>query len=54
MCIRDRAWAKAIRRGEQDPQQRPEEALADLEVLEAMLRSGERGGEAVDLQYQDI
>ncbi|KAI7330063.1 NAD(P)-binding protein [Hortaea werneckii] len=46
------AWAESIVSGKQDDQQKPEEALADLECLEAMLKSGERGGEPVSLQYQ--
>jgi len=46
------AWAKSLVSGKQDLQQRPEEALADLEILEAMLSSGEKGGEAVELKYQ--
>ncbi|KAI6810018.1 NAD(P)-binding protein [Hortaea werneckii] len=46
------AWADSIVSGKQDDQQKPEEALADLECLEAMLKSGEKGGEPVSLQYQ--
>ena len=46
------AWAKSIQEGKWDPRQSAEEGLADLEILEAMLRSGERGGEAVELKYQ--
>ncbi|KAI0127987.1 hypothetical protein BJ170DRAFT_627985 [Xylariales sp. AK1849] len=46
------AWAKSIVAGKQEPKQKPEEALADLELLEAMLKSGEKGGEPVGLQYQ--
>ena len=38
--------------GKQEPQQKPEEALADLEILEAMLKSGESGGQPVELKYQ--
>ncbi|KAI1869718.1 uncharacterized protein JN550_005699 [Neoarthrinium moseri] len=46
------AWAKSILSGKQDPQQSPEEALADLELLEAMLTSGEKDGAPVKLSYQ--
>lgn len=30
----------------------PEEALADLEVMEKMIQSSERGGEKMTLEYQ--
>ncbi|KAL9089413.1 MAG: hypothetical protein Q9165_005734 [Trypethelium subeluteriae] len=43
------AWAKALETGMQDPRQKPEEALRDLEMLEAMLLSGEQNGQPVDL-----
>lgn len=46
------AWAKSLVSGKADPQQSPEEALADLEVLEAMLQSGEKGGQPVELRCQ--
>lgn len=46
------AWAKSLKTGQWDSRQTAEEALADLEILEAMLTSGERGGKAVELQYQ--
>jgi predicted dehydrogenase len=46
------AWAKSIVDGKQEPQQIPEEALADLDLLEAMLRSDEQGGQPVELKYQ--
>ncbi|KAK0958438.1 hypothetical protein LTS01_021887 [Friedmanniomyces endolithicus] len=46
------AWAKSLVSGKQEPKQRPEEALADLEILEAMLRSGESGGQPVELKLQ--
>ncbi|GJN69972.1 oxidoreductase family, NAD-binding Rossmann fold protein [Purpureocillium lilacinum] len=39
------AWANGIARGEPNPLQSPEEALADLEFLEKMFVSGERDGE---------
>lgn len=47
-----RVWGEAIAAGKADPRQSPEEALADLELLEAMLRSGEQNGQAMSLRYQ--
>ncbi|KAG9255512.1 oxidoreductase family protein [Emericellopsis atlantica] len=38
------AWAQGIASGKQNPLQTPEEALADLEFLEKMFRSGEQDG----------
>lgn len=38
------AWAKSIADGKPNPLQLPEEALADLEFLEKMFRSGEQNG----------
>lgn len=46
------AWARSIKRGEPDVQQSPEEALADLEFLEALLKSGEKDGAPVKLELQ--
>lgn len=46
------AWAKSLKSGKWDPRQSAEEALADLEILEAMLTSGESSGKAVELKYQ--
>ena len=46
------AWAKSIQECKWDSRQSAEEGLADLEILETMLRSGERGGEPIELQYQ--
>ncbi|OCK82602.1 oxidoreductase-like protein family [Lepidopterella palustris CBS 459.81] len=46
-----RAWGESLVAGKVNPRQAPEEALADLEVLEAMLRSGEQNGEPVDLKH---
>ena len=45
-------WAQSILDGKLDPRQSPEEALADLELIEAMLRSGEQHGKPESLQYQ--
>ncbi len=47
-----RIWGEAIMAGKADPRQSPEEALADLDLLEAMLRSGEQNGQAMPLRYQ--
>ncbi|KAF7530914.1 hypothetical protein G7054_g9363 [Neopestalotiopsis clavispora] len=46
------AWARSIKSGKPDAQQSPEEALADLEMLEAMLKSGEQDGAPVQLSLQ--
>ncbi|KAL5458355.1 hypothetical protein PMIN06_003393 [Paraphaeosphaeria minitans] len=43
------AWGKALAGGKSDPRQSAEEALRDLQVLEAMLQSGEKGGAPVEL-----
>lgn len=43
------AWGKALSDGKPHPKQSGEEALRDLQVLEAMLRSGERGGVPMEL-----
>ena len=46
------AWVRSLQEGKWDKRQSAEEGLADLEVLEGMVRSGERGGEVVELRYQ--
>ncbi|CAJ2503226.1 Uu.00g106200.m01.CDS01 [Anthostomella pinea] len=46
------AWAEAIESGVPSPEQTPELALGDLELMEAMLTSGDRDGERQKLQYQ--
>jgi len=46
------AWAKSLVSGKQEARQKPEEALADLEILEAMLKSGESEGQPCELKYQ--
>ncbi|EON69762.1 hypothetical protein W97_09025 [Coniosporium apollinis CBS 100218] len=46
-----KAWGEGIESGNQDPRQTPEEALKDLEVLEAMLQSGEGNGVPIDLKH---
>lgn len=45
-------FADSIVKGTASSRQSPEEALADLEILEQMLRSGERDGEKVPLHLQ--
>ncbi|KAF2873781.1 hypothetical protein BDV95DRAFT_488933 [Massariosphaeria phaeospora] len=45
-----KAWAESLEKGVMNPRQSPEEALKDLELLEAMLKSGEQGGAAVELK----
>ena len=47
-----RKWGEALAEGKTNQRQRPEEALADLELIEAMLRSGEQGGKPIALKYQ--
>ncbi|KAI0164332.1 NAD(P)-binding protein [Hypoxylon sp. FL1284] len=46
------AWAEAVQSGVPNPEQTPEKALGDLELLESMLTSGEWGGKAQTLQFQ--
>jgi len=46
------AWAEALVAGKPEPRQSPEEALADLEILEKLLRSGEGQGTSESLQFQ--
>ncbi|EPE27801.1 NAD(P)-binding Rossmann-fold containing protein [Glarea lozoyensis ATCC 20868] len=46
------AWAKSLSEGTPNPGQAPEQALADLEILEKMLKSGENQGAAQSLKYQ--
>jgi predicted dehydrogenase len=45
-----RAWAESLEKNEANPAQSPEEALKDLQVLEAALRSGEQGGQAIEMK----
>ncbi|KAF3358488.1 hypothetical protein VdG1_00048 [Verticillium dahliae VDG1] len=49
-----RAWGEALVAGKVRPEQEPEAALADLELIELMLRSGESNGAPVDTQHQDV
>lgn len=46
------AWGESLAAGKPNPLQSPEEALADLELLEKMLRSGEGHGKTESLQFQ--
>jgi predicted dehydrogenase len=46
------AWAQALLDGAPNPEQSPEQALADLEILEKMLKSGEAQGKVESLQLQ--
>jgi len=43
------AWAEALKAGKPNSKQSPEEALADLEILEQMLKSG---GKPLNLEFQ--
>jgi predicted dehydrogenase len=45
-----KAWAEGLAQGKPNEKQSPEEALADLQVIEAALRSGEDGGKPIELQ----
>ena len=48
-----RAWGEALAAGKVNEAQFPEEALADLELIEAMLRSGEQDGARIKLEHQE-
>lgn len=54
VTIEVRAWGEALVGGRIDPLQSPREALADLELIEACLRSGEQGAKVVELKHQEI
>ncbi|KAL9082789.1 MAG: hypothetical protein Q9159_006165 [Coniocarpon cinnabarinum] len=47
-----KCWAEGMQTGKWNPRMKPEEALADLEIIEAMLQSGERDGAPIDLKFQ--
>lgn len=49
-----RKWGEALAAGTVNPLQSPEEGLADLELIEAMLRSGEQGGVPIKLEHQEV
>ncbi|KAI1344841.1 oxidoreductase [Xylariaceae sp. FL0016] len=46
------AWAEALQAGTANPEQTPELALGDLELMEKMLTSGDQNGAPQKLQYQ--
>ncbi|KAJ2988384.1 hypothetical protein NUW58_g4009 [Xylaria curta] len=46
------AWAETLRSGNPYPEQTPELALGDLELLEKMLTSGDKEGARQQLEYQ--
>ncbi|KAJ2896794.1 oxidoreductase family protein [Zalerion maritima] len=46
------AWAESLSSGNPNPLQSPEEAFADLELLEKMFRSGEEHGSKQALHFQ--
>jgi predicted dehydrogenase len=46
------AWAESIVAGQANEAQSPEQALADLEILEKLLKSGESKGKVEILQHQ--
>ena len=45
------AWAQSLKTGKWDARQSAAEGLADLEILETMLKSGQ-AGIPIDLKYQ--
>jgi predicted dehydrogenase len=45
-------WGQALVAGKTNERQSPEEALADLEIIEACLKSGEQDGKPIKLKYQ--
>ncbi|PYH76916.1 oxidoreductase family, NAD-binding Rossmann fold protein [Aspergillus uvarum CBS 121591] len=47
-----RAWGEALTSGKLKAEQRPEEALADLEVIELILKSGKENGAPQVTRYQ--
>jgi len=49
-----RYWGEALAAGRVNADQRPEEALADLELIEKMLRSGENDGETQTCSLQAV
>ncbi|KAJ1326379.1 1,5-anhydro-D-fructose reductase (1,5-anhydro-D-mannitol-forming) [Microdochium nivale] len=46
------AWAEALQAGRPNPAQSPEQAVADLEIFEKMLRSGEQNGSVQKTEHQ--
>lgn len=44
-----KAWAESLEKGQRNEAQSPEEALSDLKILEACLRSGEQQGKPINV-----
>ncbi len=49
-----KAWGEALSTGKPNSLQTPQQGLADLEIIEACLRSGEKGARPVELRYQEF
>ncbi|KIW03136.1 uncharacterized protein PV09_05778 [Verruconis gallopava] len=49
-----RVWGKALANGTALKAQEPESARADLEIIELILRSGEKGGFPMDCRFQKV
>lgn len=49
-----KAWAEGIEAGKENALQSPAAALADLELLEAMIKSGEGEGTKIVLTRQEV
>jgi predicted dehydrogenase len=47
-----KAWAESLNSGKWRSEQSGEQAMGDLEIIEAALKSGEQGGVPVELKYQ--
>lgn len=47
-----KAWGESLVAGKANPKQSPEEAFADLEILEKLLKSGEKRGTPLALEFQ--
>ncbi|KAH0441980.1 oxidoreductase family, NAD-binding Rossmann fold protein [Colletotrichum camelliae] len=48
------AWAASLAAGKLRPEQEPEAALADLELIELILKSGQQGGVPMECQHQMV
>ncbi|PYH89592.1 NAD-binding Rossmann fold oxidoreductase family protein [Aspergillus ellipticus CBS 707.79] len=49
-----RAWGQGLVEGKTRSEQEPEAALADLELIELMLKSGSQGGIPLECSHQDV
>jgi len=49
-----RAWGEGLAGKKANPLQSAREALADLEIVESCLRSGEKGAIPIQLKYQEF